>query len=397
MTALVSSGHSRAALCAVRSIGRAGIAVAVGAPMRPALAMWSRYATATLLLPDATKNARKFAEVVAEEVEARRALLVLCATDAELWALSRWRDKLPESARRVLPPHDAVARSLDRTTLHDLARSLGIPCLDTLRVDGGGEVEPVLRKAVEAGFPAMVRSLVPWEEREDGTRREAERISVHDIAGLRRLLYEQEELSHSGCLIEPHPKGRYLGYGTVCDGGAPLVEIFRERIRERTALSGVSTVSRTIQPDPGLRELAKRLLRALSWQGPAMVECLRTEDGVLRLVTVIGRFWGSLNLAVEAGVDVPLLCYRLAEGSLLPDTMRIAKPGVSMRWVMGDMEQAINRFRAPSSSSRLRDRFKAFSEIVDPRVWLTHNGDVYDPTDPLPFAYEISGKMRSDV
>lgn len=365
--------------------------------MRPALAMWSRYATATLLLPDAAKNARKFAEVVAEEVEARRALVVLCATDAELWALSRWREKLPESARRLLPPHDAVARSLDRSTLHDLARSLGIPCLDTLRVDGSDAVEPVLRQAAASGFPAMVRSLVPWEEREDGTRRENEKLSVHDIAALRRLLYEQEELSHSGCLIEPHPKGTYVGYGTVCDGGVPLVEIFRERIRERTVLSGVSTLSRTIAPDLELRELAKKLLRALSWQGPAMVECLRTRDGVLRLVTVVGRFWGSLHLAVEAGVDVPLLCYRLAEGSMLPDTMRIAKPGVTLRWVMGDVEQAMQRLRGAGAAVRFRDRVRAMSELTDPRLWLGTHGDVFDPSDPLPFAYEISGKMRSDV
>jgi hypothetical protein len=115
MTALVTCGHTRAGLAAVRALGRAGIAVAVGAPVRPALAVWSRYATASLLVPDADKEARRFADVVGKEADGRRAVVVLCQTDAALWALSRWREKLPEPARRVLPPHDGVVgRSIGR-------------------------------------------------------------------------------------------------------------------------------------------------------------------------------------------------------------------------------------------------------------------------------------------
>lgn len=396
MTALVTSGHTRAGLATVRSLGRAGIAVAVGAPMRPALAMWSRYATATLLLPDAAKAAKRFADAVAEEAEARRSVTVFCATDAELWALSRWRDQLPPSARRVLPPHDAVARTLDRTTLHDLARSLGIACVDTLRLDAQSGVEPVLRQAARMGFPALVRPLVPWEEREDGTRRESARMPVRSIAELRRLVYENEGLIGSGCLIEPRPRGTYIGYATVCDAGVPLVEVFRERMRERSALSGISTLSRTVPADPELRDLARRLLRALKWQGPAMVECLRTRDGVLRLVTVVGRLWGSIQLAIDAGVNVPLLCYRLAEGSPLPDTLRVARAGVGLRWVVGDLQQAAQRIRGAGEGQSLRDRMRAMLEIVDPRALVGVRGDVLDPGDPMPFAFEVGGQPRGD-
>ncbi|MFZ9888912.1 MAG: hypothetical protein ACO3JL_15555, partial [Myxococcota bacterium] len=186
MTALITSGHTRAGLAAVRSLGRAGIACAVGAPMRPALAMWSRYATATLLFPDARRSARAFAAAVAEEAAGRAAVMVVAATDEELWALSRWREDLPESARRILPPHDAVARALDGSTLHDLARGLGVACLDAIRVDGATQVEPALREAAKRGLPALVRSLLPWEEREDGTRRQAEQVPASTIAELRR-------------------------------------------------------------------------------------------------------------------------------------------------------------------------------------------------------------------
>jgi predicted ATP-grasp superfamily ATP-dependent carboligase len=338
MTALVVSGHTRAALSAVRSLGRAGIAVAVGAPMRPALAMWSRYATETLLLPDAVTSARAFADAVAEEVAGRKCAVVLAATDAEAWALSRWRDQLPESARRVLPPHDAVARTMDRGTLHDLATSVGVPCLQTLRVDSPQAVEPALREARKMGMPALIRPLISWEERADGSGRETERIRVRTIGELRRTLHEREDLVESGCLIEPRPKGRMISYCAVCDGGVPVVELFRERVREQRLLSGVSAFSRTIEPHPRVRELSRRLLRALNWQGPVLVDLLEEKSGELRLVHMLARLWGSVQLAVDAGIDVPLLCYRLAEGSPLPPTAHVAKPGVSLRWTVGDRQ-----------------------------------------------------------
>lgn len=348
-----------------------------------------------MLLPDATSEARRFVDIVAAEMAARRARIALCGTDAELWALSRWRERLPESARRILPPHDAVARVLDRGALHDLARSLHIPCLDLVRIDSAANLEPRLRESARRGFPAHVSPIVAWEEREDGARGETERILVRNIAELRRLLYSREDFVTPGCVVEPRPRGTYLGYGVICDGGSPIVEIFRERLRERSALSGVSTLSRTVAPDPELRELGRKLLRALSWHGPAMVECLRTRDGVLRLVSVVGRMWGSVQLGVNAGVDVPLICYRMAEGSPLPTTMRLAKPGHTLRWWVGDVEQAVQRVSGKSDRVGWIDRARAVAEVMDPRaLWRAH-GDVFDPADPLPFAYEVRGMVQA--
>jgi hypothetical protein len=47
-----------------------------------------------------------------------------------------------------------------------------------------------------------------------------------------------------------------------------------------------------------------RLLEALSWTGLAMVEFRVGEDGP-SLMEVNGRIWGSLPLAVRAGMDFP--------------------------------------------------------------------------------------------
>jgi predicted ATP-grasp superfamily ATP-dependent carboligase len=405
MTVLVTCGHTRAGLATVRALGRANVAVAVGAPMRPALALWSRYATSTLLLPDAEHEARQFADAVADEVGGRGAVCALAASDAALWALSRWRAALPESARKALPPHDAIVKALDRQALHDRARALGLPCVETYRIGRPDDVEPTLlrlQRAVGDGrFVALVRPLVPSVEREDGSRRVVGAVPVDGIGALRRLLYAREELAAGGCLIEPRPRGRYLGYGAVVDEGRVVAEVFQERLRERGDLSGVSTLARTIDVDEDVRAVGRALLGDLKFQGPCLVELFRGDDGKAKVLNLIPRLWGSLGLAIQAGVNVPLLTLRLAEGKDLAGVYGeggvVSQPGCVWRWVVGDMEVLAQRAARLGSRvegrSIVKARTEGLKELLDVRDLLRAKPDVFDKDDPMPAALEISQRV----
>jgi len=74
----------------------------------------------------------------------------------------------------------------------------------------------------------------------------------------------------------------------------------------------------------------------------------------------------------------------------------VARPGVTLRWVLGDLEQAMTRVRSADSAAPLRDRARALGEMLDPRALLGVRGDVFDPSDPMPFAFEVSGKVRPE-
>jgi len=403
MTVLVTCGHTRAGLAGVRGLGRAGQAVAVGAPQRPALAMWSRYATTTLLLPDAVAEARRFAGVVADELGGRGAEGALAGTDGALWALSRFRDDLPERARALLPPHDAVVVALDRAALRDRARALAVPAVPTWRIDSKDDVEPVMLKlqhqvADEGGrLSAILRPIVPVIEREDGTRRAAASIPVESVGAMRRLLYGRTDLTDGGCLVELRPEGDYLGYGAVCRQGEVVAEVFQERLRERGDLSGVSTLARTIEPDDDVRRTAQALLRGLKFHGPCLVELTRGEDGIARVVNVIPRLWGSMGLALAAGVNVPWLAVRVARGEDVAPGVT-STPGVVWRWVVGDVEVLAQRFGRLLSRIEgrgvIRRRAQGLRELLDLRdVWRARP-DVFDLDDPLPATLELKQRLE---
>jgi hypothetical protein len=67
-----------------------------------------------------------------------------------------------------------------------------------------------------------------------------------------------------------------------------------------------------------------------------MVEFKRDRrDGRLRLMEINGRFWGSLQRAIDAGVDFPRLAVDIATGIAVPPQMRY-RVGIRSRWFWGD-------------------------------------------------------------
>lgn len=71
------------------------------------------------------------------------------------------------------------------------------------------------------------------------------------------------------------------------------------------------------------------------------------ESGVPYLMEINGRFWGSLQLAIDAGVDFPRLLLECAEdrAPLAPAPYRV---GVRSRWFWGTIDHLVAR-RHPSA------------------------------------------------
>jgi len=143
-----------------------------------------------------------------------------------------------------------------------------------------------------------------------------------------------------------------------------------------------------------LVEKSLALLKAIGWQGVAMVEYkVDRRDGWPKLMEVNGRFWGSLQLAIDAGMNFPLMLYRLATGEQVPPQFKY-RAGVRCRWLIGDFDHLLIRFTHPlnpdgsrsSAGSRLRACLN-FMKFWEPNT----RNEVFRLDDPAPGWFEIKG------
>jgi len=118
-----------------------------------------------------------------------------------------------------------------------------------------------------------------------------------------------------------------------------------------------------------------------------MVE-LKIEEasGIPYLMEVNGRFWGSLQLAVDAGVDFPALLVNAALGR--PGAPVIGfRSGQRLRWCLGDLDHLLTRLRHDDASLGLPpgapSRGKVAAEILLP--WRSPGRrETLRWSDPLP-------------
>lgn len=357
MRVLITDGDTRQALAATRSLGRGGHAVVVAASHHSSLAGSSRYCVSHRVIPSPLQDHQGFFQQVADTVSRQQVDVVLPMTEVSTFALTRERARLPRSCLLPFPSHDSVVRANDKAAVLRLARELGVPTPVTREVSSSTMAVPdlasmrypiVLKPAVSRVLTHLgwISNSVSYANDADELQR---RLASLDPGSFPVLL--QERIIGSG-----------VGIFMLFDRGRCIAQFSHRRIREKPPSGGVSVLSESIPVDPVAGAHARALLASLDWHGPAMVEFKRDErDATLRLMEINGRFWGSLQLAIDAGVDFPSLLVGLAEVS--PHTaMPPYRHNIRCRWLAGDLDSLAmillkrrqHLHLAPSHPSRLR-------------------------------------------
>ncbi len=121
-------------------------------------------------------------------------------------------------------------------------------------------------------------------------------------------------------LVQIYCPGEGLGQMLLMQNGKATLRFQHQRLREYPASGGFSTFCESIPITKHVAQMKKseKLLSAIGWEGPAMVEYRYDEaTGNYWLMEVNGRFWGSLLLASQCGAHFAWGQYR---GAVLGET-----------------------------------------------------------------------------
>ncbi|HET9950090.1 MAG TPA: ATP-grasp domain-containing protein [Longimicrobiales bacterium] len=393
---LLTDGEARSALAVVRSLGRAGHDVAVCSATGRSLAGASRHCRADLRVPDPAASLERFADAVARIVDERGIEVVIPVTDRTTGVvpLLRARDAPPVVA---FPDYDTYLRASDKRGLLEAAAALGVPVpaqvvLERPPADAAESAD----RLAPAGFPVVLkpaRSAV-----QHGGRVTSFGVSFAESAGeLARRLAEIPEAAYP-LLIQERIAGTGAGVFVLARGGRVVASFAHRRIREKPPTGGVSVYRESVAVPPALAAHARRIMEHYCWTGVAMIEFkLEHGTGVPYLMEVNGRFWGSLQLAIDAGVDFPRLLVDAALGCELPqiDDYQL---GRRSRWLWGDVDHLLWILRTPraarASHPGLPGRLGALARFLVP--WRPGDRlEVLRLDDPRPFFRETVQWFRA--
>jgi len=385
---LVTDGEQRAALAIVRSLGIAGHEIHVASETGRSISGASRYARVENRVPPPLTNLEgNFSEI--RRLIVRFGIdLLIPVTEASLLSILPRQKSLP-----CLVPFstaDAFNRVSDKRGMAEIAREIGIAVPESTVVLSAEEVDLLSLAAGETYVLKPSRSV-------EGGRK----LSVSYAVGTESVSSALQRLRPEAfpVLVQERIQGPGAGVFLLIWDGELRAIFGHRRIREKPPSGGVSVVRESAEMDPTLVESALQLMRYVGWQGVAMVEFkIDSDSGVPYLMEINGRFWGSLQLAIDAGVDFPRLLVDAALGHP-PQPMPAYEAGVRTRWELGDLDHLLLRFLrarealnlpedAPSRTSAFRDFFGDFRSST--------NHEVFRSSDPHPFFREL-GQWIGDL
>ncbi|HEY7878416.1 MAG TPA: ATP-grasp domain-containing protein [Gemmatimonadaceae bacterium] len=384
-TVLVTDGDQRAALAVVRSLGRAGYRVYVCASRPRSLAGASRHAEDEAMVADPLADPERFAQDVRALVARWIVSALIPISDASLLALLPHRAELTGVLMPV-PDESAVRRISDKATLLDVASRTGI-AIPQQRVAADSDALAVLAR--EIAYPVVLKPARSVGEHA-GHRA---KLIVRHAATARELERARREFGAAAypLLVQQRIVGPGVGIFLLVWNGETLATFAHRRIREKPPAGGVSVYRESIAADPELVRRSRALLDAFGWCGVAMVEYKVDErTGTPYLMEVNGRFWGSLQLAIDAGVDFPVLLMHAALGEHRPPVAPY-RTGVRSRWFWGDVDHLLARLRRSSDALSLPPgapgRWRALRDFLTVRRGVDR-GEIFRVGDPRPFFRE---------
>jgi protein-tyrosine-phosphatase/predicted ATP-grasp superfamily ATP-dependent carboligase len=195
----------------------------------------------------------------------------------------------------AIPPAEVIDIFFDKLATRRLASECEVPTADGRALVREDSVETIVGAF---GLPVVIKP-----RRSYALDRLHARARVEIVDDRNRLEEALTKVTPGEMLLERFFSGTSVGLSVLVWQGEILHVFQHRRVHE---LNGLGSYRVSMPPFPELERASGRMLRALSYSGIAMFEYrVRFETGAWVLLEVNARPWGSMPLAIAAGVDFP--------------------------------------------------------------------------------------------
>lgn len=381
---LVLDGEHPNALSVVQSLGRAGYRVSLAGTSFTGAAFMSRYPSRMLLYPDPLLDKAAFLDWILRDPSKGRSGSLFPVTDKTIHPLMdlKCQGRLPQPT--FLPDPVPFPKIFNRERTTNIARECGIPLPSTVVLSSPDD----LPLADRLSYPCFAKPVLAkvWKG-----------PSGYDLSAT--LVRNPDELADwvtrttrfCPVLVQEYVPGVGVGIEVLCDRGEVLCAFADKRVHELPLSGGRSCYRVSIPMPRALRENARKLLGRIGWHGLARLE-FKCDGFRFWLVEVYGRVWGSMPLAISAGMDFPRWYADLLLRNSHPPSGLSPRIGLYQRKLLRDMVWFRDNYRADKTDDNLHTRPILTSALEGLRLlWGRERWDSFCVSDPRPCLHELRG------
>ena len=372
LTGAVVVGGNLNGLSIARSLGRRGVPVWVASTPNIRLASFSRYTRRTLQWPSGS-NEDQVGFLL--DLAARNHLdrwVLFPTSDESAALLSKYRTQLSGRFRVSTPDWNALKWAYDKRLTYRLADQQQVDCPTTFYPSSESDLDSVT-------FPAILKPA---------THASVNRFTAAKawaVANREELLCRYAEarslMPADQILVQERIRGGgkfQFSYAALCRSGKPIASLTARRTRQFPVDFGYSSSFVETMNVPDIVAPSVRLLDAMKYTGIVEIEYkFDARDGRFKLLDINPRLWTWAPLGARAGIDFPLLLWRLMLDMPVPELT--APPGVAWVRMSTDVPAAIHEM--------LRGRLDPISYLRSLRSPLEFA--LFAADDPLPGLLDV--------
>jgi predicted ATP-grasp superfamily ATP-dependent carboligase len=348
---------------------------------------WSRAVSDFVRLPaphDEGDEQSNLLESITRLISQRRYDMLIPVNDPSLAFISQHDTALRELLYVACPRAEVVHRVLKKSLTLEIAGKSGIPTPSTYRVSNPAELEAL---SSQLRFPVVAK---PYDK---GAKSDDVDFKVRYYQTYETLRHALTAYGHLGAkiLLQEFAVGNGVGIEVLMHHGDPVAIFQHRRLKEFPASGGVAAVAVAEPLEAILVDQALALLRALEWEGVAMVEFRYDRArGQTSLMEVNGRYWGTLALPIQSGVDFPWYEWQIAHGEKPAVPLNYAaahwrwSAGYISRWHDLVRDSVRKMFHHP-----VRPEPFGWKELVPSLADLSMPDALWDIDDPMPAIGEL--------
>jgi len=352
MKILVLDGINKNTLAIVRHLGKLRIGeIDVVSHTNYSISFYSKFIHERVISPDPKTVEDDFISFLLDRLKNQKYDLLIPVGFKTFEICSKIQHELKKLSKVILTSHDNIKLASSKKETYVLAEKLGISYPKTWYVENKKKIEEY-----EFNYPSVIKA--PFES---GVTLVSYANNHADLVDKYHKMCDENDFTEPNLpIIQEFIQGVGYGFFAFYENGTCKRFFMHKRIREYPVTGGPSTCAETYYDDE-LKNLGMRILDYLEWNGVAMVEFKKdSNDGKYKLMEINPKFWGSLDLALIAGVNFPyFLCKKALNQKIefLGDYKRIR-----FQWLLnGD---CLHFFENPISLfSILRDVFRSKNDI----------------------------------